>query len=506
MKSHLFGASIFIGLVVWFTSACVPVTPAPRAESPEAIYTAAAQTMAAELTLAAGNTAVARLTEFASSPTATISLPTLPPLPTHTPTAPPSTPLPPSATPETIPCDTASFVGDVTVGANAVFSPGERFVKTWRIENTGSCSWTPDYTLAFSGGDALGGLLLTSLPKTVGPGETVDISLEMSAPFTPGNYQGYWMFRDPSDALIEIAPLPLGALWVQIQVLPSSTITGELDFAADYCTAQWRSNVEYLGCPGISESRSGSMDLLDEPRLESRNENETALWLRPGEGRNGWISGEYPAYTVLDGDHFISEIGCLKNNPQCELLFELDYRDDRGNIKNLDSWQESYDGDTTEIDLDLNDLVGETVNFILRVTNKGKFKDANAFWLRPRIENQTSRNDFVMSWRQEGGADRRCFEVKVYLTGRHSAEARARSCGSSIRESGTARLSNAEVNQLLDWIDRFSSFEVESETPTSGKPLTEQITFVGEGDRQTRNADIIDMQDFMLSLYNSIIF
>jgi hypothetical protein len=146
------------------------------------------------------------------------------------------------------------------------------------------------------------------------------------------------------------------------------------------------------------------------------------------------------------------------------------------------------------------------VQFILRVTNKGKLKDADAFWLRPRIESRTSRNDLIISWRQEGGVDRRCYEVKVYLTGRRSAEARARSCGGTVRDSGSARLSNTEVNQLLDWVDRFSSFELESETPTSERPLIEKITFVGQGDRETRNSDVIDMQDFMKSLYNSIIF
>jgi hypothetical protein len=59
---------------------------------------------------------------------------------------------------------------------------------------------------------------------------------------------------------------------------------------------------------------------------------------------------------------------------------------------------------------------------------------------------------------------------------------------------------------LLDWVDRFSSFELESETPTSERPLIEKITFVGQGDRETRNSDVIDMQDLMRSLYNSIIF
>ena len=493
-------------LLLLVLAACAPESLIPTEEPLEVIYTAAAQTVGVELTLEAGKTAVARLTEMAlprASPT--FSLPTLPPLPT-------TTPLPPSQTPTKTPtptqpiCDTGSFVADVTVRPNTSFAPGERFVKTWRVQNTGECTWTPQYTLAFTGGEVMGGPFIVNLPGTVNPGRSVDVSIELIAPQTPGYYQGYWKLFAADNTPIEITPGPLGALWVQIEVVGSVLATGEYDFASEYCAAQWRSNRGDLPCAGSSNDPDGAVILLADPRLESRNEDELALWMIPGQGRNGWITGEYPGVRIFGGDRFISEIGCLKDNPDCELLFELGYRTQDGTVRVLDSWVESYDGETQEIDLDLEDLAGETVQFILSVTNQGVQSDANAFWLVPHIHNLSERSDLVISWRQEGGDNDVCYDVKVYMTGRHSGDARARSCGAGVRESGTTRLSNAQVDQILDWVESFGSFEFKVETPINNDVLTETVVLYGEGKIEALYNDIRIMQDFMRNLYNSIIF
>jgi hypothetical protein len=228
--------------------------------------------------------------------------------------------------------------------------------------------------------------------------------------------------------------------------------------------------------------------------------------VRPNEGDDEWISGEYPAYRVRDGDRFIAEIGCLRDSPDCELRFELDYREDDGDVENLDSWFESYDGESTEIDIDLDDLEGESVQFILSVTNRGRTRDANGFWFVPYISNDREDDELVISWRQEGGVSDICSDVKIYMIGSRSAQARARNCGLGVRDSGSARLSNAEFDQVLEWIERFNSFEYEVDTPTSEEPLTETITFIGEGSREFSSNDLRDMQEFMLNLYYSIIF
>lgn len=506
MNKKLAKIGLLIVLVLWILTACISEALPTSTQPPQAIYTAAAQTMGFELTLAAGQTAIAQLTELAGHPSPTLEPATPAPLPTQTPTL----PAPPSPTPTVVsvarPCDTASFLEDLTVPPNTSFSPGEPFVKTWRIVNTGTCTWAPDYTLAFSGGDPIGGPLLVNVPEIVPPGDALDLSIELTAPLTPGQYQGYWMLRNQYNDPVDVALEPLGALWVQIQVQGAISSRTGYDLTTNYCLAQWESNVGTLDCPGESDNPDGSVILQNNPRLESRNENEPALWVRPGEGKNGWITGEYPPFRVRNDDHFISEIGCLKDSPQCELSFELNYRTADGDIENLDSWYQTYDGETTEIDIDLSDLAGETVQFILSVTDKGKFKDANGFWFMPHIHNSFGQYDLVLSWRQEGGVNNSCYDVKVYLTGRNSAEARARTCGRGAQDTGSAKLSKSELNKVLGWIDDFNSYEYEVNTPTTGATLKEKIVFQGEGSQEANLDDIRMMQEFMLNLYNSIIF
>jgi hypothetical protein len=111
----------------------------------------------------------------------------LPPTPAPTPTT-SATPQPtedPACTPD------ADFEDDVTVGDNTRIEAGERFVKTWRVLNTGSCSWGPDYHVGFMAGEQMGGPAELSVPMTR-PGESLEISMELVAPSTPGAYRGDW--------------------------------------------------------------------------------------------------------------------------------------------------------------------------------------------------------------------------------------------------------------------------------------------------------------------------
>ena len=61
-----------------------------------------------------------------------------------------------SAHPSTTPSchDSALFVEDVTYPDDTRLTAGEKFAKTWKFQNTGSCKWT-GYTIAFVSGDRL---------------------------------------------------------------------------------------------------------------------------------------------------------------------------------------------------------------------------------------------------------------------------------------------------------------------------------------------------------------
>ena len=87
--------------------------------------------------------------------------------------------------------DDAEFVDNVTIPDGTEIAPGETFVKTWRMRNSGTCTWTNNYSWTFRGGDVLT-LLDTTTLDLVSPGQELDISVTLVAPESPGSYAGQW--------------------------------------------------------------------------------------------------------------------------------------------------------------------------------------------------------------------------------------------------------------------------------------------------------------------------
>lgn len=176
----------------------------------EAVQTAAALTVAAYATQVAG-------TPVAATPTmapAATQQPTTPP-PTQAPTVPP---LPTSRPTEVTPCDRGDFGADVTIPDDTLMNPGEKFTKTWRIKNTGSCTWSTSYEAVFVDGNAMNAPVSVKLPKSVAPGDTVDISVEMTAPMEPKTYRGNWKLRNASSAVFGLGSKGDQSFFVQIVV------------------------------------------------------------------------------------------------------------------------------------------------------------------------------------------------------------------------------------------------------------------------------------------------
>ncbi len=124
------------------------------------------------------------------------------------PTPPPSviTPAPPP-----IPCDSMSYVADLTVPDGTYMNPGQSFTKTWRIRNTGSCTWNSSYKFVFVQGNSMGGQP-QSINGTVAPNQNYDMSVPMQAPTTPGTYAGWWQ-------MVNAQGTPFGTrVWVEIVV------------------------------------------------------------------------------------------------------------------------------------------------------------------------------------------------------------------------------------------------------------------------------------------------
>ena len=88
----------------------------------------------------------------------------------------------------------AQFLADVTVPDGTILGSGERFTKTWRVRNAGSCDWAA-YRLVFASGDPLG-TADHPIPD-VRAGQVAEISVELISPEEPGNYAGTWQIQSP---------------------------------------------------------------------------------------------------------------------------------------------------------------------------------------------------------------------------------------------------------------------------------------------------------------------
>ncbi|HEY5982914.1 MAG TPA: NBR1-Ig-like domain-containing protein [Anaerolineales bacterium] len=183
--------------LLWATAATLILTLTgcnlPR-QSAAGVQTAAALTVQAALTSAAPSATFTSVAPPSQAPTAA---------------APASATPPPSAT-VPVSCDKSQFISE-TVPDNSTFSGGEDFTKTWTLKNTGTCSWTPSYSLVFVSGDALGGSANSSLAANVNPGQSITVSVNLEAPDGNGTYHGNWGLRNAAGVIF-------ANFWVQIKV------------------------------------------------------------------------------------------------------------------------------------------------------------------------------------------------------------------------------------------------------------------------------------------------
>lgn len=210
---------LFLSLALWL-AACGSAPQATPTTDPAAVYTAAAETASVRLTemlaqtptpgpvtatptqelalTAAVQTVAAKLTQTAAA--------------TGT-----STPTPSATLPVISGIDRSLFVADVTVPDGTDFLPNEAFVKTWRIRNAGTSTWTTDYYLVFVSGDQMSGPATQRLPMAVAPNADIDLSVNLVAPAAVGRYLGYWKLMNSAGKFFD------DTFYVEIDVVSSTT-------------------------------------------------------------------------------------------------------------------------------------------------------------------------------------------------------------------------------------------------------------------------------------------
>jgi len=149
-----------------------------------------------------------------------------------------------TATTSVKPCDAGEFVDDVTVDDGTTFKPGETFTKTWRLKNTGSCTWTTSYRVVFDSGNALGAPASFNLPTSVAPEGIIDISVQMKAPEIEKEYESYWKLQNASGVTFGLGESGDKKFWVKIKVAAAS-----LPFAVTKVVISTDNANVTAGCP-----------------------------------------------------------------------------------------------------------------------------------------------------------------------------------------------------------------------------------------------------------------
>lgn len=373
-------------------SACnLPQKQEVTPTDPSLVYTAAALTVQAQITQGVINTPIIPATQPESTQIFTA-------IPTNTSAV--STPLPPTSTsPGTTPitpCDRAEFVADVTYPDNAEVVAGSNFVKTWRLKNVGSCTWTSNYSVVFQSGDAMGGPASTQLTSgSVAPGQTIDFSLSLRAPAAAGTYRGEWKLRNGAGALFGTGENGDRPFWVQVKVVtpgtpsPTPTQTPVVTVGFDFITrgpdAEWRNATAVIAWGDPVDDAPGVAVNLEDIELENDREYDRLLATYPQKIENGIITGLYPNYAIQNGDHFRTLLGLRNSCGVGRVRYQIKYIEN-GVENSLGEWLKSCDGNVVSIDIDLSGLQGKTVQFKLIVGAEGAFDDDKAIWVNPRIE------------------------------------------------------------------------------------------------------------------------
>jgi len=180
---------IFISMLI---AACGP-SPASEEPTPDiaAVRTSAASTVVSQFTLTAA----------AFTPTVSLPTETSAPLQTATATSQPLAQVTNASGTTVALCDLLSIepaTVDVNIPDNTVMTPGQDFIKTWRVKNNGSCPWGAGYELVYAGYTNPMSGQFQPLTEVVQPGQEVEVSVQFQAPDEAGEYLSAWQMSNPA--------------------------------------------------------------------------------------------------------------------------------------------------------------------------------------------------------------------------------------------------------------------------------------------------------------------
>jgi hypothetical protein len=140
---------------------------------------------------------------------------------------------------------------DVTISDGTTMAPGQAFTKTWRVKNTGTCTWTTAYTFVLEEGPV--NAFWTDSPHLltgqIEPGQSVDLSTNLAAPTILGDYTASYQLRSPTG-------VPFLNLTAVIKVQAQAAAGFAVTHVA-YAVSTWSDTVnglQYVNCPLLTAS------------------------------------------------------------------------------------------------------------------------------------------------------------------------------------------------------------------------------------------------------------
>ena len=259
MKAHRKLPLGWVAIVMLILLSCNFSRNRTNTPEPGALYTQAAQTVEAAYTQSAAQTpATETLAPVANA-----------------------TPQPTDQADER--CNQIEFISDATIPDGTLMTPGNEFIKTWRLKNSGTCAWTSGYALIFDHGDQMDGDAMVQFTSgEVKPGEAVDISVRLTAPEKDGTYQGHWKLRSDKNEIFGLGEDADTAFWVELRVTalgaggPDGSVlhvSGSMEFGSVVATGDLD---EGIFAP---EAEEGDISLNPASKqLETRNGSLFTLW------------------------------------------------------------------------------------------------------------------------------------------------------------------------------------------------------------------------------------
>jgi hypothetical protein len=204
-------------VITLFLAGCSPAQSAAPTPDVAFIQTSAANTVIARFTLTGAAPTFTPLPALTA--TSGVPLETATQAPQASPAVATPTLLPGGVTATPGLCDYYSWdpaTVDVNIPDGTQMTPGQQFVKTWKIKNAGICTWGAGYRIVYAGySDQMSGVP-QPLNGVIGPGQEVEISIQFKAPTKAGEYVSAWTMQNAAG--IKFFGLGAKPLYVKIVV------------------------------------------------------------------------------------------------------------------------------------------------------------------------------------------------------------------------------------------------------------------------------------------------